>query len=533
MNFASRFTGMTALPGLLACCAALSACGGTYASVDALGPLPPAQIQKAVSQIDSMAADLMQRSGVPGMSVAVVKDGRLLYAKGFGVRAAGSPLQVDGDTVFQLASVSKPIGASVVAQQVGAGRISWDTPVRKHLPWFTLASAQVSENVTIGDLYAHRSGLPDHAGDMLEELDYSQDYILRHLNQLPLKPFRTSFIYTNYGITASAMAVAAAAGSDWATLSEEVLYRPLGMASTSSRFADFQGRSNRALGHVKENGVFVVGPEAGSVGSQQWAAYDTDRQSPSGGVSSSAKDMAKWMSFVLAQGRGPAGQEIVPAAALSPALAPQTLIYQAQTPSEDTVHYGYGFFINPPQGGRVVLSHGGAFSWGASTMVSMIPSAGLGIVVLTNTWPTGVAEALVAQFNDIAQYGEVRKDWFAPISQKLAVDFMPKGALIGKPRPSPATPPQVLASYAATYANPHFGDLRVLVNAQGTLELRMGPALQRVYPLQHWDGDTFVFSPVNDSATPGSLSQASFNGRQLTLEHFNSLDMGVFTRAMP
>jgi CubicO group peptidase (beta-lactamase class C family) len=133
-------------------------------------PPPAAQIDHAIAQLDKLAADLMASSGVPGMAVAVVRGTQTVYAKGFGIRETGAGLPVDADTVFQLASLSKPIGASVIAQQIGTGAIGWDTKVRTHLPWFALANVDTSAALTIGDLYAHRSGLPDHAGDELEDI---------------------------------------------------------------------------------------------------------------------------------------------------------------------------------------------------------------------------------------------------------------------------------------------------------------------------------------------------------------------------
>ena len=105
--------------------------------------------------------------------------------------------------------------------------------------------------MTIGDLYSHRSGLPDHAGDELEDLGYDRRQVLERLKYLPLAPFRITYAYTNFGLTAAAEAVAAAAGKSWEDLSDEVLYRPLGMTSTSSRFADFMARPDHAVGHVK------------------------------------------------------------------------------------------------------------------------------------------------------------------------------------------------------------------------------------------------------------------------------------------
>lgn len=514
-------------------CAFAIACACLSASADPAAP-PQAQVIRAVASLDRMAAELMQRSGVPGMAIAVVQGDRILYAKGFGVRAVGSPQKVDADTVFALASVSKPLGATVVAQQVGAGVVAWDTPVRKHLPWFTPGNPYVSDNVTIGDLYAHRSGLPDHAGDSLEEMGYSQEHILRRLNQLPLTAFRSSYAYANYGMTAAAEAVATASGSDWASLSERVLYRPLGMASTSGRFADFLARPNRAPGHVKENGRFVLGPERSGAGEQRWSsAVNTDRTQATGGTSSSARDMARWMSFVLSGGKGPDGAVIVPAAALMPALTPKSITYEAKERGKSAGHNGYGFSLDTTDAGRTLWSHSGALSWGASTNVSMLPSANTGIVVLTNTWPTGVPEALAAQFNDIVQTGRVQKDWYQLYASMFAPFFKPQGELAGKARSATAAPAKALESYVGNYQNDYHGTASVVRTAQGGLELRLGPAPHLVYALQHWDGDTFSFMPVNDTAPPGSISKAQFSGNTLTLEHYNHFGLGTFARTAP
>ena len=189
------------------------------------------------------------------MAVAIVHGGKTVYAKGFGVKDTSkgdaADNKVDADTVFQLASMSKSVGATVVAHEVTSNVVSWDTPVVSKLPWFALSDPYVTSHVTIADLYSHRSGLPDHAGDQLEDLDYDRRQTLERMRHLPLAPFRISYAYTNFGLTAAAEAVAAAAGKSWEDLSDEVLYHPLGMASTSSRFADFVARPNHAVNHVK------------------------------------------------------------------------------------------------------------------------------------------------------------------------------------------------------------------------------------------------------------------------------------------
>ena len=133
-------------------------------------PLPDNAVDNAVAKLDGIVDDLMKKSGIPGLAVAVVHGGKTVYAKGFGVKDVRSGDKIDPDTVFQLASLSKPLSATVVAHQVGANAIGWDTPIVSKLPWFALSDPAVTQMVSVGDMFSHRSGLPDHAGDMLEDL---------------------------------------------------------------------------------------------------------------------------------------------------------------------------------------------------------------------------------------------------------------------------------------------------------------------------------------------------------------------------
>lgn len=172
-------------------------------------PQPPPQltqedVDEAVGKLDGIVREGMDETGVPGVAVAVVYKDRVVHLTGFGTREAGRSAAVGPDTVFQLASLSKPLASTVVAGAVGDKVIDWDDPVAYHLPGFALKDRWVTEHVTVADLFAHRSGLPDHAGDLLEDLGYDRSYILGHLRHEPLTPFRASYAYTNYGVTAAA-----------------------------------------------------------------------------------------------------------------------------------------------------------------------------------------------------------------------------------------------------------------------------------------------------------------------------------------
>ncbi|MFG1478574.1 serine hydrolase [Xanthobacter sp. V4C-4] len=486
----------------------------------ALG-IPKGQIDAAIAKLDDFATALMKRSGVPGLAVVVVHEGKTVYLKGFGVRKVGESAAIDGDTVFQIASLSKAVGASVVAHEVGQGRVTWDTPVKKLMPWFALKDPWVSDHVTIADLYTHRSGLPDHGGDELEDLGFDRRQILERLRLLPLAPFRVTYAYTNFGVTAGAEAVATAAGKDWADLSDEVLYRPLGMSVTSSRFADYIKRANRAVPHVRENGNFV-------------AKYQRqpDAQSPAGGVSSSARDMGRWLAFVLGNGTFE-GKEIAPAAALLPAITAQIVSEPSATPWARPGFYGHGFGVSVSPAARIIVAHSGAFLLGASTTFSMMPSEKLGIVVLTNAQPLGAPEALAMQFMDMVEFGTLTRDWFAAYGTLIAPLYKPLGVLAGQPAPAQPEPAKSLETYAGTYTNAYYGTATVSVLGD-RLVLSVGPKPVEA-TLGHWSGDTFTFAPMGESAPPGTLSEVTFalkgkHASAMTVEFFNENGLGTFTR---
>ncbi len=423
---------------------------------------------------------------------------------------------MDADTVFQLASVSKSVGATGVAHAVGLGKVRWDSPVHGLLPWFALAGRGVTRQVTIGDLYAHRSGLPGHAGDHLEDMGFAQREVLERLRYLPLQPFGKHYAYTNFGLTAAGLAAAEAAGVDWATLMERSIYTPLGMTRTSSRFTDFTTRSNRVSGHRQVDGKWVaVAPPR-----------MPDAQAPAASVTSSVNDMAKWLMLLLGNGSY-AGRRIVDASALGAAVSPQMQI----APAHDgfpASYSGFGFDVGTTALGRRTCSHSGAFEMGTATTFKIMPSAGVAIVALTNGYPMGVPEILVAQFFDLVESGAIRRDWAALARPVFAAMNAPDGSLVGVARPTAPRPARALPEYAGTYRNDYHGPLRVEPTG-ASLMLIVGPAPLRL-PLTHWDADTFTFMLDNENARPGTISKATFAPGRVTLEYYDREGLGTFVR---
>lgn len=470
--------------------------GKPPAAVSAV-PVPPGQIEAAVAQLDGVVGDLMNRSGVPGVAVAVVRGDEIVYAKGFGVRRVGTTAPVDENTVFQLASVSKPLGASVVARVAERKGFSWQDPVVKHFPAFRLSDPAVTRQVTIEDLYSHRSGLPEHAGDLLEDAGFGRDYILRQLRRYELNPLRTRFAYTNFGLTAGALAAARFAGKSWASLSRETIYGPLGMNSTSATFAGFMQAKNRAEMHVLRDG--------------EWKSLyrrNADAQAPAGAASSTALDMARWMRMVLNEGLVD-GKRILRPASVRNLYAPRIAVAPPATLDSRSSFYALGMFLGDDSTGRVRLGHSGASGRGASTSLALLPSERLGIVALTNGVPIGVAEAITSSFLDLVTLGHIEQDYYGIYRAQVEPLLVPHGRLAGKKRPTDAKPPRPLARYTGVYTNPLFGPARVTLR-RGRLVLAIGPKLRA--RLTHWRGDTFAYPATSETAV--GLAAVDFTFRR-------------------
>jgi CubicO group peptidase (beta-lactamase class C family) len=481
-------------------------------------PLPENAVDNAVARLDGLAEDLMTKSGIPGMAVAVVHGGKTVYAKGFGVRDVNAgdaeDNRVNPDTVFQLASVSKSISGTVVAQQVSAGAIGWDTPIVSKLPWFALADPVVTKMVTVGDMFAHRSGLPDHAGDELEDLGHDRRYVLERLRDLPLEPFRISYAYTNFGLTAGAEAVAAGAGRSWEDLAQQVLFGPLGMASTSYRFDDYRKRPNRAVGHIHVDGRY-----------EPRYVRNADPQAPAGGASSSVNDMTRWLAMMLGDGSY-GGKQVIEPEALLPAVTPQMVSARASEPAMRSGFYGFGFNVGTTSAARTELSHSGAFELGAGANFVILPSADVAIIALTNATPSGVPEALTAQFADLVQFGEIREDWYE-LYHGVMVDMeKPVGSLVGQKPPANPEPSAPRSSYVGTYTNDYWGPARVS-EKDGNLHLELG---KLNVPLINWSGNVFTYEWVSENSPPGSIGKATFDGPKLTLDYYDEFGKGTFVR---
>lgn len=477
-----------------------------------------ANIAVAIAALPGIIQQAMDTSKLPGLAVAVVGSEEILLLDGYGLRSTKTTKRVDANTVFQLASLSKPIGATVISRAVSAATVSWDDPIIKYLPDFRLASenSAVSMNVTLGDLYSHRSGLPGHAGDLLEDIGFNREEIIHQLRYLPISRFRDQYEYTNFGLTAAADAVAKAHNTRWEDLSESLLYQPAGMHSTSSRFADYLNAENRAITHQRKQGVWIPGP-----------VRNPDSQSPAGGVSSTAHDMARWMQLHLANGKLD-GAQLIDANSIKIMRQPHFISSVGSDPLARPSLYGYGINFQVDAGGHVRWSHSGAFLLGAATNVVFLPAADIAITVLSNGEPHGIPEAITAQFMDIVTTGEVQFDWLNLYQQAFAGFYINPSQLAYIQPPAKPEPAQSLINYTGLYKNRYYGVAEISAR-DNSLVLSLGPEPQE-YLLSHWDGDTFAYFPRGENAVGIAAINFSADRKQLQIEYLDNNGLGTFSR---
>lgn len=415
-------------------------------------------------------------SGVPGIAVTVVRDGKVVVTKGYGVRTLGKPERVDENTVFDIASVSKSFTAAAIATLVDEGKMRWDDPVRKYLPQVEFSDSYRTANVTIRDLLAHRVGV--EAGNFVFRFSgYSTDEVLRRIRFLKERePFRTTLLYSNLGYTAAGEAGAVAARMPFADLIRTRLIEPLGM-SASSAGVPHTIAANHATPHAMIAGLHVPIDHTKAMNIL-----------PADAVNSNAVDIAKWMLFQLGDGTWN-GKRIVSAEAMSEMHTPQVLI--ATTPAMREARgvtffagYGLGWQIMDYRGHKLVWHTGGAD--GMPVYTALLPDDRIGVTVMTNSWVTPALHGSIAAriFDTLLGLPTTRDtaaEAIASYKSAIARDATEE-------RPRIAKPARPLDAYAGTYVDPLYGDMNVRLES-GKLSLQF--ARGEVADLTPWQYDTF------------------------------------------
>jgi CubicO group peptidase (beta-lactamase class C family) len=444
-----------------------------------------AQSQDArLRQLDEYAARAMQAWRVPGVAMAIVKDDRVVFAKGYGVRRLGEPAPVDEQTLFAVASNTKAFTAAALAVLVDEGKTQWDDPVTKYLPGFQLYDPYVTRELTIRDLLSHRSGLETFGGDLLwYETTYDRAEILRRIRHLkPTSSFRSRYGYQNIMFLAAGQVVAAVAGQSWDDFIKERFLVPLGMTRTTTSIRAFKSVDNIAAPHNELDGKIRV-VRYGNV----------DGVGPAASINSSAAEMAQWLRLQLGRGAYQ-GKRIFSSARSREMWSPNTIVPISEqserfNPTRHFYLYGMGWFLSDYHG-RKVVSHSGGLD-GMISQTGMMPEENLGVVILTNS-ETPLASLLMNRVFDTF-LGVAARDWSAEMlasyKHSQAADEAEERSLEAS-RVAGTKPSLPLERYAGSYASEMYGEARI-TSENGKLVLRLVPAPHFVGDLEHWQYDTF------------------------------------------
>lgn len=441
--------------------------------------LPAVYAQTSLpSDFDSWVEEGMERWEIPGLSVAVVKDGDVLFTGGFGVLKLGESASVDEHSQFGIASVSKHITASSLGILVDEGKLNWDDPVSMHIPWFQLSDAWATSQVTIDDLLTHQVGVGRVLGNRLQFMtNRSRSEMLRSLRYHEFEqPFRSAYVYSNVMYTLAGEIVEAVTGQTWDAFIRERFFEPLDMTRTNSSISDLHPDGNAAWPHQ------YIEDRVVSIPRRSW-----DVASPAGGINSTAADMAKWMILQLNNGVYN-GESYLSPATLREIQTPKVALPLNQVDASQR-SYGYGFNITDYNGYRM-LEHGGATD-GMNTSYALFPELGLGIVVMTNTF-NSFREAIVRTIADHF-IGAGSTDWNTVYHNAYLRQFEAatrQRERIHASRQEETTPTYDLPRYTGTYYHEMYKNAEITLE-DGSLYVTIFDDENLKGRLEHWHHDTF------------------------------------------
>ena len=465
--------------------------------VTSAGDASVKDINAIIPQFDAYTEKMFNRSGVPGIAVAIVRDDKVVYLRTFGVRNVTTREPVTPDTKFQLASISKSMTGTLIASMAGNGELSWDDTIVSVDPDFRLSDPYVTQHVTFRDLMAHRSGLPEYGTDELQnDFLYTRPEIMGRLRYLGLPgAFRASYAYSNIGITIAGLTAAKKAKKPFEDLVAERVFIPAGMHNTSARFDDFARSADRVEVFPMQSGTPVAGPP-----------FEDYTNSPAGGMSSTLNDMVRY-ARLQANGGSVDGREVVNASALR----------EMHTPAFIRSYYGSGMagsglgWNTYLDGGRTRVEKDGMFSNGIATLITVWPQDRMALVIMTNRFPEGslVTGSVSNGWNELYSTGRLEKDWYGDAEKNLQakIDSMSSAPV---ERPASPQPARNLAYYTGTYTQDYYGTVR-FVEESGTLVAYPGrstiPSI-----LAPFDGDTFAEASGEDIVKFSAGTGASAGG---------------------
>jgi CubicO group peptidase (beta-lactamase class C family) len=473
--------------------------------------------------LDQYIEGILQDFQVPGLAVAVVKDGEIILAEGFGIKEINNAEKVDENTVFGIASVSKTTVALSLAMLVEENKIHWDDPVIKYLPDFQMYDPWVTREITIRDLLVHKSGLPYNSGGTIWfGSDLSREEIVHRIRFIkPESSFRSKYVYQNIMYVVAGQIIKAVSGKTWDVYVEEKVFAPLEMNNSSTTYSALINHSNVAKPHALLDGKLIP---------INYRSYDNC--GPSGAMNSSVTDLAKYMIMFLNKGKVHS-EQLISENQLNEIFAPQTIISSIKFPpgmefaNPAYEAHGLGCFILEYRGYKVVYHPGGID--GFRCLLTMIPEKKLGIVVLTNQEEKRAMMTLTYKMVDhYLGFPEFNwknvfirdRDWQAENHKKAKEEKYASRI--------PDTKSSFkLEKYCGTYRDSMYGDVFVrLENNKLIISFSHTPSFTA--EMEHWHYDTFStdwIDPVIPNGLVTFVMNSTGNIAELRLDQPDLLDV--------
>lgn len=439
--------------------------------------------------LDTYVERVRNQFEVPGISIAIVKDGQVVLTRGYGIRKLGFPGAVDAGTVFAIASNTKAFTATAVALLVEEGKLEWDMPVIRYLPWFRLSNPYVTAELTVRDLLVHRSGLGLGAGDLLiwPGSDLNQRAIVQRLANVPLSAsFRSRYAYDNVLYLAAGELIEAVSGQNWHDFVQTRIINQLEMRETGVRHSDIARLPNAASAHARVAGlVRPVNP------------FISENSDAAGGIVTNARDIAKWLIVQLDSGRTATGTRLYTPSTTRELWSVVTPLAAGAPPPGLTAlrsnfaGYGLGFVLRDYRGYKLV-SHTGGLS-GFVSRVAMIPELRLGVAVFTNQESDDAFMSLSCRILDY-YIGKEDTDWISEFALARARSdslLAVRESRTVSGRDSLSRPSLPLDRYASVYQDAWYGTVSIAKENNG-LVMRFSHSPGMVGDLEHWQYDTFI-----------------------------------------
>ncbi len=493
-------------------------------------------------QIDELVEKTLTAFDVPGIAVAVVKDGKVIHSKGYGVRSLRTKEKVDENTLFGIASNSKAFTAASLGILMDEGKLKWDDKVIDYIPEFRMYNAYVTEEFTIRDLLTHRSGLGLGAGDLMFWPDSSNFtikdiiYNLRYLK--PVSGFRTKYDYDNLLYMVAGEVIERVSGKGYEEFVEERIMKPLQMNNSAGTWTRVKDKSNAIDAHAPVNGkVQVIPRDMFTFGNS------------AGGINSSVADMSKWIIMQMNEGKygEGAGKQLFSKKVHQEMWSPQTIIPSNTTPPYNTHFsaYGLGWFLSDIKGYKQVGHTGGL--GGMVTQVTLLPELQLGIIVFTNQ-QSGAAFSAISNTIKDSYLGIPATDRVKILSERSKANFMEADSItngIWKAIAAEQKNNSVKVNYksfAGTYHDNWLGDV-VLIEKNGKFRFdsKRSPKLSGEvlfyrnntfivkWDRRNFDADAYLYFQTDKDGKPSSikmeaispLTDFSFDFQDLDLKRVN------------